>query len=62
MSLQGKNGHYRYVLNQFLSGIHIFLQQSHYLIILKQKSMFSTLIIAHDSVLKNKIFLKVNPD
>ena len=62
MSLERKNGHYRHVLNQFLSGIHIFLQHSHYLIILKQKSMFSTLIMAHDSVLKNKIFLKVNPD
>ena len=62
MSLEGKNGHYRHVLNQFLQGIHIFLQQSHFLVILKQKFMFSTLIMAHDSALKNKIFFNVNPD
>ena len=60
MSLEGKNGHYRHVLNQFLQGIHISLQQSHFLVIIKQQSMFYTLIMVQDSALKNKIFLKVN--
>ena len=31
-----------------------------YLVIIKQKSMFYTLIMVQDSALKNKIFLKVN--